>query len=72
MIKVFFDKFPNADEVLKSFLFVIRRGGGLGESKSSHSLILFKKYKLKNQATSDKKNYQVFSSIRLDNVDIYL
>ena len=30
------------------------------------------KYNLKNKATSNTKNYQVFSSIGLDNVDLYL
>ena len=29
-------------------------------------------YNLKNKATSNIKNYQVFSSIGLDNVNIYL
>ena len=33
---------------------------------------LFLKYKLKNKATSFIENYQVLSSITLDNVDIYL
>ena len=30
------------------------------------------KYKLKNKATSNIKIYQFFSSIRLDNLEIYL
>ena len=36
-----FDGFPNADEVLKDFLFVRRRRGDLVERKGSYSTILF-------------------------------
>ena len=39
--KGLFDSFPNADGVLKDFLFVIRRRGGLEESNWCYSMILF-------------------------------
>ena len=44
--KVFYDKklvegFPNADEVIKDFLFVTRRRSSLEESKGCRSMIIF-------------------------------
>ena len=39
--KGLFDAYPNADEVLKKFMFVTRHRGDLEESKRSRSMILF-------------------------------
>ena len=39
--KGLFDGFPNADEVLKDFLFVTRHRGNLEQNKRCHSMILF-------------------------------
>ena len=59
------DTCPHAERVLKHFLFVMRRVPDIKEAND-----FVHKHKLKNNATSNMKNYQVLTSIGLYNVGI--
>ena len=68
MIK--FDGFPNAKEVLTTFLLATRRRGELEESKVCRSMILLINIK-KIETTSNVKFSQILSSLSLNDVGIY-
>ena len=67
-----FDSFQNADKVLEDLLFVTRRRGDFSEQVNDDVQDFIKKYKLKNEATSNVKIQQVLCSFGLNDVGIYL
>ena len=70
--KGLFDKYHNADEVLKDYSFVERRRPDLEELNVDVVTHFIHKYASKNKATLNTKIHQILPSLDLSDVGIYL
>ena len=71
--KCLFDNYANADKILEDFLYTTRQSGDLSEEVNDNVQRFYqKKHNLRNKATSNIKIQQIFSSLSLDDVGIYL